>query len=200
MQDLFGNTPIDICLDESQATLFKDFLDPQHGDAVLEKLQADTPWKQDKINFMGKVNPVPRLAAWYSKDKKSYFYSGIKVIANPYTTLITDLNDMAENLTGHIFNSVLVNLYRDGNDSVSWHADDEKSLGSTINIASLTLGVERDFQLKRKDGNSSTINIKLPHGSLLSMGNPTQQNWLHQIPKRKNVKNPRINLTFRYLP
>jgi alkylated DNA repair dioxygenase AlkB len=158
-----------------------------------------TPWKQDEISFMGKVRPVPRLAAWYSKTMQSYFYSGIKVAAHPYTNLIAEINNLVEIATGNEFNSVLVNLYRDGNDSVSWHADDETSLGHSITIASLSLGASRDFQFKRKDGQDNSINIELDDGSLLLMRHPTQRYWFHQIPKRKRIRNQRINLTFRYL-
>jgi alkylated DNA repair dioxygenase AlkB len=199
MNDLFVNIPTEISLGQSKAILYHDFLKPPQSDLALQELIKNTPWKQDEINFMGKITPVPRLAAWYSKELKNYFYSGIEIFANPYTDLIAKLNTMAEVITGYEFNSVLVNLYRNGTDSVSWHADDEPALGETINIASLTLGVARDFQLKRKDGAGKMVAMKLTHGSLLSMQHPTQQNWLHQIPKRKNIKRQRVNLTFRKL-
>ena len=113
--------------------------------------------------------------------------------------LITELNSLVESVTGFEFNSVLVNLYRDGNDSVSWHADDETSLGRSITIASLSFGVSRDFQLKRKDGKGNTITVELDDGSLLLMKHPTQRYWLHQIPKRQKIGDERINLTFRQL-
>jgi alkylated DNA repair dioxygenase AlkB len=199
MQDLFADTPIEIHLKESSAILFRNILTPERADLICRSLRAHTPWKQDKINYMGKVVPVPRLAAWYSKTLQSYFYSGIKVAAHPYTNLITELNNLVESATGCEFNSVLVNLYRDGNDSVSWHADDEPSLGRSITIGSLSFGESRDFQLKRKDGHGNTITIELDNGSLLLMKHPTQRFWLHQIPKRKNIGDQRINLTFRYL-
>jgi alkylated DNA repair dioxygenase AlkB len=199
MQDLFADTPVQIDLKESSAILFRNILTSERSDSIFTRLRKDTPWKQDKINFMGRVRPVPRLAAWYSKTLQSYFYSGIKVTAHPYTNLITELNNTVERATGFEFNSVLVNLYRDGNDSVSWHADDEPSLGRSITIASLSFGVSRDFQLKRKNGQGKIITVRLENGSLLLMQHPTQRYWLHQIPKRKKIGAERINLTFRQL-
>ena len=95
---------------------------------------------------------------------------------------------------------MLLNQYRDGNDKVAWHADDEKSLGDIINIASVSVGAERDFQFKSKHNSEEKKEIELTHGSLLVMHDPLQQNWLHQIPVRKKVSKPRINLTFRYIP
>lgn len=199
MQDLFADTPVQIDLKESSAILFRNIFTPERSDSIFARLREGTPWKQDKINFMGKVRPVPRLAAWYSKTLQSYFYSGIKVAAHSYTNLITELNNIVEGATGSKFNSVLINLYRDGSDSVSWHADDEPSLGRSITIASLSFGVSRDFQLKRKDGKGNTITVELDDGSLLLMEHPTQRYWLHQIPKRKKIGDQRINLTFRQL-
>ena len=199
MQDLFADTPIQINLKESSAILFRNIFTPERSDSIFTRLREGTPWKQDKINFMGQVRSVPRLAAWYSKTLRGYSYSGIKVAAHSYTNLITELNSLVESATGFEFNSVLVNLYRDGNDSVSWHADDEPSLGRSITIASLSFGVSRDFQLKRKDGKGNTITVELDDGSLLLMEHPTQRYWLHQIPKRQQIGDERINLTFRQL-
>ena len=106
---------------------------------------------------------------------------------------------MVEEKTGYEFNSVLLNLYRNGEDKVSWHADDEKSLGNEINIASISIGAEREFQFKSKHNSNDKQEIMLTHGSLLVMHNPIQEHWLHQIPIRKKIKEPRINLTFRYI-
>ena len=95
---------------------------------------------------------------------------------------------------------MLLNLYRDGIDKVAWHADDEKSLTNNINIASVSVGAEREFQFKSKHNPEEKKEILLTHGSLLVMHDPLQQHWLHQIPVRKRVNKPRINLTFRYIP
>ena len=200
MLDLFENQPTSVPLTQGSATLYHDFINHVKADDIFNILQKDTPWKQDTINFKGNINPIPRLAAWYSKTERNYTYSGIEMLGNPYTVILDELNTKVESLLGHSFNSVLVNYYRNGSDSVSWHADDEVELGDNIHIASISLGATRPFQLKRKDGMGDTVTIDLAHGSLLAMGPPMQQYWLHQIPKRKNILQPRINLTFRYLP
>ena len=99
MQDLFADTPVQVDLKESSAILIRNILTPERSDSIFTSLRESTPWKQDKINFMGKVRPVPRLAAWYSKTLQSYFYSGLKVAAHSYTNLITELNNIVEGAT-----------------------------------------------------------------------------------------------------
>lgn len=200
MSDLFEDQPTSIPLVNGSATLHHDFINYVEADDIFNVLQKDTPWKQDTINFKGNISPIPRLAAWYSRTEKTYTYSGIEMLGNPYTVVLDILNTKVERLLGYSFNSVLLNYYRNGGDSVSWHADDEAELGDHIHIASVSLGATRTFQLKRKDGTGDTVAMNLTHGSLLSMEHPMQQYWLHQIPKRKNILQPRINLTFRYLP
>ena len=198
--DLFSSTKEIINLDNERADFYADFYSPEEANKILKELISSTPWKQEYINIMGKVSPIPRLTYWYSRDSKPYKYSGIKVQPIPYTKLITDIAKKIEDKTNLNFNSVLLNYYRDGNDSVSWHADDEKSLGSQVNIASISIGAERDFQFKRKDGNGERQKITLTNGSLLVMHSPIQEFWLHQVPKRKKINEPRVNLTFRYIP
>jgi alkylated DNA repair dioxygenase AlkB len=200
LSDLFQDQPTVITLEDGSATLYRDFYHPAEADCIFNALKKDTPWKQDTIDFKGNINPIPRLAAWYSKTERTYTYSGIKMLGNPYTVILDKLNNKVESLLGHPFNSVLLNYYRNGSDSVSWHADDEAELGDNIHIASVSLGAIRPFQLKRKDGIGNTVAINLTHGSLLAMEHPMQQYWLHKIPKRKNIVQPRINLTFRFLP
>ena len=97
------------------------------------------------------------------------------------------------------FTSCLANLYRDGNDSNGWHADNEKELGEDPVIASLSFGAERVFQLKHKFNKTLKTHLTLQHGSLLLMQGKTQTNWLHQVPKTKKRIGNRINLTFRII-
>ena len=149
---------------------------------------------------MGKVSPIPRLTYWYSKENKEYIYSGIKVLPVPYTEVIKRLCDLVEKQCDYKFNSVLLNLYRDGNDKVAWHADDEKSLGDEINIASISVGAEREFQFKSKHDPEKKEKIMLSHGSLLIMHDPLQQHWLHQIPVRKRFQSPGLILPFDLFP
>ena len=97
------------------------------------------------------------------------------------------------------FNGVLLNLYRDGNDSMGWHRDNEVELGKEPTIASVSFGASRDFKLRHTSDKSLLINQVLEDGSLLIMAGQCQDYWLHSLPVRKRVKEPRINLTFRYL-
>ena len=202
--DLFSSNEEIFKVAGCEIELDRKFLNLESAKSYFEILHNETPWKQEHINFMGKISPIPRLTYWYSKENKEYTYAGIKVHPVPYTKLIAKLNTIIEEKTGYEFNSVLLNLYRDGNDTVAWHADDEKGLGEYVNIASLSLGAERVFQIRPKEGDSngesSITNIELNSGSLIVMHEPTQKKILHQIPRRKNVDHPRINLTFRFIP
>ena len=202
--DLFSSNQETFQIDGCEIELDRSFLSLETAKSYFDILNNETPWQQEHINFMGKVSPIPRLTYWYSKENKEYTYAGIKVKPVPYTELISKLNTLIQEKTGYEFNSVLLNLYRDGNDTVAWHADDEKGLGEYVNIASLSLGAERVFQVRPKDknslGESPITNIELNSGSLVVMHHPTQQKTLHQIPRRNNIDHPRINLTFRFIP
>ncbi|GAB3536759.1 hypothetical protein GCM10027443_27860 [Pontibacter brevis] len=146
--------------------------------------------------MFGKQLPVPRLTAWYGD--KGYTYSGLYNKPQPWVPVLQSLRERVQEVTGQEYNSVLLNFYRSGNDSMGWHADDEAELGKEPAIASLSFGGERRFSLKhrtRKD--LKTVTIPLTHGSLLLMQGPTQYYWLHHIPKTKHPVQPRINLTFR---
>lgn len=200
--DLFSSEKdhIEIELAPTKADFYPNFLSKDQADYLLKNLIENVKWKQEHINFMGKVSPIPRLTYWYSKENKEYIYSGIKVLPIPFPQIIKRLNRLIEEKSGYTFNSVLLNFYRNGDDKVAWHADDEKSLGDKINIASISVGAERDFQFKSKHNPDNKKELNLTHGSLLVMHNPIQDHWLHQIPVRKKVSEPRINLTFRYIP
>ena len=117
----------------------------------------------------------------------------------PWHPAVLGVKDRVERLSGQHFNSVLLNLYRDGMDSVAWHADDEPELGADPVIASVSFGAERPFLIKPKQPTSGAQKhrLVLRDGSLLVMGKGMQNNWIHQLPKVKSLKEPRINLTFR---
>ena len=200
--DLFSDNldHIELELPPTKADFYPNFLSKKQADYLLKSLIENVDWNQEYINFMGKVSPIPRLTYWYSKENREYTYSGIKVLPIPFPEAIKRLNKLVEEKSGYKFNSVLRNFYRNGDDKVSWHADDEKSLGEVVNIASISVGAERDFQFKSKHNPDDKKDINLTHGSLLVMHNPIQEHWLHQIPVRKKVSEPRINLTFRYIP
>ncbi len=161
---------------------------------LFEQLRSAIDWRQEVATVMGRRLPIPRLTAWHGAA--GYVYSGIRMAPAPWTPALLELEKVAEALAGRPFNSVLLNLYRDGRDSVSWHADNEPGLGRDPVIASISLGAVRRFQLKhRRSG--ERLALDLPHGSCLIMAGATQHHWLHQLPKTAQPVGARINLTFR---
>ncbi len=194
---LFSNERIDFDLPDAEVIYFPSFLNTKEALALFQQLYKETPWQQDKITLFGKIHPQPRLTAFYGNEDLSYSYSNIKMKANTWTPTLLNLKNKVETASETSFNSVLLNLYRDGKDSNGWHADDEKELGQNPVIASITLGSERFFHLKHKTVPEAKAKIKLEHGSLLLMKGSTQHFYKHQIPKTSKILQPRINLTFR---
>lgn len=133
---------------------------------------------------------------WHGDPSAYYEYSGVNHQPKPWTSELRNIREKVEQQCRCVFNSVLANLYRDGNDSMGRHADDEKELGINPVIASLSLGDGRLFRMHHKKS-KQTLAINLAHGDLLVMGGTCQQHWLHSVPKTKIAKMPRINLTFR---
>lgn len=190
-------TPGPIELPDASLELEPHFIPEEQADGLYSVLLEKIPWRQDKIRIFGKTYPQPRLTALYGNNGNSYSYSGITMEPEPFIPELDTLKRMVETRTGHSFSTCLVNLYRDGNDSNGWHADDEKELGTNPVIASVSLGATRAFHLKHRNQKSLRYRIPLEHGSLLVMGGAMQHHWLHQIPKTRRAVNPRINLTFR---
>jgi alkylated DNA repair dioxygenase AlkB len=168
---------------------------------LLEKLLEKVEWVQNTIRFYGKESPVPRLEAWYGDPGKSYAYSGIQMEPKPWIEELLEIKKTIEPIAQTRFNSVLINYYRDGQDRVAWHSDDEKELGQNPVIGSVSLGAERKFKLRHKDylQNGKQAQIMLFHGSLLVMKGPTQHFWKHEIPRTAIPIGKRINLTFRVI-
>ncbi len=156
-------------------------------------------WKHDSIKMFGKVHPLPRYTSWYGNKDKSYTYSGIKSYPNQWNKGLLYIKQEVEKITNNSFNSVLLNWYRDGQDNLSWHADDEKELGVNPLIASVNFGETRDFIIRRNCNKSEKVTIQLKHGTLLVMGGEMQHYWQHSVPKRKAVDKSRFNLTFRVI-
>lgn len=161
---------------------------------LFQELMTVTPWRHEIATVMGRRVPIPRLTAWHGEA--GYVYSGIRMAPAPWNAPLLELKAAAEACAGHAFNSVLLNLYRDGRDSVSWHADNEPGLGRNPVIASISLGATRRFQMKHRLGDER-LSLDLPPGSCLVMAGATQHHWLHQVPKTSRPVGPRINLTFR---
>ena len=174
----------------------EDFFSVGKAAELFDTLQQSLDWRHDDIQMFGKVIKVPRLQAWYSDDNLSYRYSNMTLASKPLTPTLAMLRRYVNEYCQHNFNAVLANLYRSQSDSVGWHSDNEKELGPSPVIASLSFGAPRDFQLKHIQ-QKTKLTLNLAPGSLLIMSGDTQRYWQHCIPKRAKKIEPRINLTFR---
>ena len=185
-----------------QAELLFDpaFLPAAEADALLAQLTAEVAWEQRAIRLFGQAIPQPRLTAWYGDPAARYTYSGLSWEPLPWTPTLLSLRQRIAAATNAPLNSVLLNRYRDGRDSMGWHSDDEPALGPAPVIASLSLGATRRFRLRPRAGlPHSPFGLDLPSGSLLLMRGPTQQHWQHALPKTARPVGPRLNLTFRWI-
>ncbi len=153
-------------------------------------------WQHDKLKMYGKEVFLPRYSAWYGD--KPYTYSGLTLQPKPWDKRLLYIKNAIDKIAKVRFNSVLMNWYRDGEDYMNWHADDEPELGKNPVIGSVNFGEIRDFII-RKNGSLEKITIPLKHGTLLVMGGELQHFWQHCIPKRKKSKQARLNLTFRII-
>lgn len=185
-------------LGEASLSEFPQAFNADYAKNMCAELVAVIPWRQESLRIAGKVRNVPRLQCWMGDRESYYGYSGMRLQAEPWNSQLLEIKQRVEELSNQTFNSVLLNFYRDGRDSVAWHADDEDELGPEPVIASVSFGAERKFQLKHKfDKNKGRIDMLLRHGSLLVMHSPMQKYWLHQLPKEPGLMQGRINLTFR---
>ena len=165
-------------------------------DEVLARLIAETEWREESITLWGKQYLQPRLTAWHGEAR--YTYSGLTLDPQPWTALQLAIKSAVEAVSGHRFNSLLLNYYRDGRDSMGMHSDDEAELGPQPVIASFSVGQVRTFILRHKR-TKETLKLDLPSGCLLLMQGETQRNWLHGINKSAREMGPRVNLTFRII-
>jgi len=177
--------------------LVREALDEAAADAAFAALRAEIPWRQEHLRMFGSIIPVPRLEAWIADDGLEYTYSGIAHLPQPWTPTVVAMRELCDRVAETSFNSVLCNLYRDGNDGVDWHADDEREFGRHPVIASMSLGATRRFDLRRVDDSSIRVGVDLHHGDMIIMRGPTQELWRHRVPKTRRPVGERINLTFR---
>jgi alkylated DNA repair dioxygenase AlkB len=182
---------------DGSALLIPEFLSEQDADSALSELMRAHSWEQQTLLMYGKIVDEPRLSSWHS-DGQSYTYSGRARTPQPWTPLLHRIRQQCETQTHHTFNGVLINYYRDGNDHLGWHSDDELINGSEPLIASISLGAERRFDLRHRE-TGELISTPLRHGSLLVMSGLSQKCWEHRIPKMPSIVDSRINLTFRRL-
>ena len=181
---------------DGSAVLYPRFFDANFARGAFDELQSATLWEQPEMIMFGKKYVQAGLSTWFTDSGISYQYSGIVREAHPMTSLLDQIGEMCAGKTGTPFNSVLVNLYRDGQDSVSWHSDNEAVNGVEPTIASASFGATRRFDLRHKD-TKEIVRVDLEDGSLLVMSGLSQHCWEHQIAKTKVAVGPRINLTYR---
>lgn len=184
---------------QGEVTFHPNFFSVNEADGFFQVLQDRLAWQQEPIWMFGKQVLQPRLTALYGDPKVPYGYSGIAMEASPFTEELELIKNRLQAFTQQEFTHVLCNYYRDGQDSMGWHRDNEPVLGKNPTIASLTFGATRSFQLRPYGKKEPKLNLELSHGSLLLMGGESQHFWEHQLPKTKKVLAPRINLTFRKL-
>jgi alkylated DNA repair dioxygenase AlkB len=165
-------------------------IDTATSDRLLAKFIQETPWKQTTQKLWDKEYLTPRLTCWYGNTER---------IAGtlPWTSELQNIREQAEQLAGIKFNTVLLNYYRDGNDSVAWHSDKESIMGSQPIIASVSFGQVRSFDIRNKADHRENYSVRLEHGSFLLMKSGLQEHWEHRIAKSAKAMKPRVNLTFR---
>jgi len=173
-----------------------DFIPRDEADELLARLREELAWEVHELKVFGSRVRTPRESAWYGDSGLTYAYSGIRLVARGWPGILSELRDRVAAASGARFNAVLANRYRDGDDAMGWHADDEPELGPSPTVAALSFGAERPFDLKPKGGGEKR-RWWPAHGSLLVMRPPTQAHYLHAVPKRRSARGDRINLTFR---
>lgn len=198
-QQLFNIEPVNLLPFKGEALLYAQFFSKEESDLYFEQLKNTIHWKQEPIKIFGREVMQPRLTAWYGDAGKAYTYSGITMHPLPWIPALETIRQKIKNIASVSFNSALLNLYRDGKDSMGWHRDNEKELGINPVIGSVSFGATRIFKLRNHQDKSLIKSIPLTHGSLLLMKGETQHYWEHHIPKTNEPAGGRINITFRVI-
>ena len=180
---------------DADVLFYPAFFSPEASAGFFQRLRDTVAWEQHVIRLFGREIAVPRLSAWYGEA--AYTYSGLTLQPRPWIPDLTAIRERVEQAAGTAFNSVLLNLYRDGSDSMGWHSDNEPELGINPVIASVSFGAVRRFQFRHMHDPGQRLTLDLTPGSLLLMRGPTQHFWKHAVPKTKAACGPRINLTYR---
>ncbi|WP_414638584.1 alpha-ketoglutarate-dependent dioxygenase AlkB family protein [Arenimonas sp.] len=174
-----------------------DWLPRAEADEVLAGLMDSIRWETHRIRMFGREVDSPRLSCWIGDSGASYVYSRTRFEPRPWPAALQALRPRIDAAAGVVMNSVLANLYRNGQDAMGWHSDDEPELGTRPVIASLSLGGTRRFAFKHRRDPTKKFALDLAHGSLLIMSGDTQANWRHALPRTARTVAPRLNLTFR---
>ncbi len=189
--------PIRLDLPGADVLLYRDFFDEMASEHFFNKLTKHIGWEKKKIKIYGRSVAMPRLTAWYGDEGLTYRYSGLTNLPSGWTPDLLAIKRKIEAVSGITFNSVLLNLYRDENDSVGWHSDDEPELGYNPVIGSVSFGQTRRFEWRHRQDKTLRASVELTSGSYLLMKGLTQRHWSHRVPKERFTCQPRINLTFR---
>jgi alkylated DNA repair dioxygenase AlkB len=196
---LLSTEPLRLDLPDADVRLWRPAFRPDEADELLALLRNRIDWQQEDIVIFGESRRVPRLVAWHGDPGTAYTYSRTAHEPLPWTPELQRIRQRVEELTAHRFNSVLLNLYRDGNDGMGWHADDEPELGREPVIASVSFGATRRFKLRRRRMRIAASTLELAHGDLLLMAGQTQHAYVHAVPKTARSVGTRVNLTFRWV-
>ena len=180
-----------------QACYLPGFLDRQRADELLAHALAGLDWRHERLTMFGREVTAPRLVAWYGEAGTAYRYSGVVRRATPWHGEIRALALEVGAALQLRFNYVLANRYRDGNDMLGWHADDERDLGDEPVIAAVSVGAARVLRLRARRGGASKP-CTLAHGSLLVMWGRSQRDYKHCLPRTAKPVGERISFTFRY--
>ncbi len=184
---------------EATVVLQERFLSEVQALSLLDTLLEDIAWEQHRVRLFGREMPSPRLSAWHGDPEAVYRYSGFTHHPRPWTPHLLSVRAAVERAADTAFNSVLLNRYRDGQDAMGWHADDEPELGPEPVIASVSLGASRKMRFRHRTHREWVSDVALGNGSLLVMAGSTQRYWLHSVPRTRTVHDERINLTFRLI-
>lgn len=187
-----------LSMEDAEVAFLEGFYTQDEARLYFQTLLEESAWRHEMLRLWGKEIAQPRLTAWYGDAGKEYRFSGLSLQPNPWTPLLLKMKQDILAATGDDFNSVLLNLYRNEQDSVAWHSDDEPELGTQPVIVSLSLGATRTFKLRHKT-KGHKVSVDLPAGSLLRMAGGTQRYWTHAVLKEKVPMQARINLTFRQI-
>ena len=175
-------------------TLVPELFSPAASEAHLQGLLVEIDWEEQRFSIYGRTVPMPRLIAMYGPV--GYRYSGVEHPPRRLSSRLETIRERVEVATGRPFNSVLANLYRDGDDSVGWHRDSDYAHGGQPDIASVSFGATRRFELR--DG-AARVAVDLESGSVLVLTGAAVARWWHRVPKTSAMTGPRVNLTYRHM-
>jgi len=197
--NIFGEATQTVSLPAELMEYIPGLFSVQESIILMKEFISNVPWQQRTVTMYGKQIITPRLTAWYGDKGKDYTFSGTKFDPLPWTKELLQIRAKVEQIADVTFNTVLLNYYRDGSDSVAWHSDDEYELGIKPVIASVSLGQARRFDVRHKVDHQKKYSVNLENGSLLLMRGDLQHSWEHRIAKSTKILKERINLTFRII-